>query len=95
MDAWSKKTFSAQEKIMAKAKMESFGVDEKEFDNLQDIFVLIVLIFSISSADHSTLGKARVFILNGSEVTQSTISLVYTVYFGSDIRSLVDANPLN
>lgn len=39
MDAWSKKTFSAQEKIMAKARLEAFWVNEDEFENLQDIFV--------------------------------------------------------
>ncbi|HRX64116.1 MAG TPA: type IV secretion system DNA-binding domain-containing protein [Candidatus Absconditabacterales bacterium] len=39
MDAWSKKTFSKQEKIQEKAKLEGIGVSEDEYENSQDIFV--------------------------------------------------------
>jgi len=39
MTAWSNKTFSLQEKIMEKAKLESLGISETEVDNLHDLFV--------------------------------------------------------
>ncbi len=39
MAARSNKTFSLQEKIMEKAKLESLGVTEEEVENLHDIFV--------------------------------------------------------
>lgn len=39
MDAWSKKSFSAQEKIAEKARMEWLGVSEREFEDLQDMYV--------------------------------------------------------
>lgn len=39
MAAWSNKTFSMQEKIMEKAKLESLGISEEEMDNLHDMFV--------------------------------------------------------
>lgn len=39
MDAWSKKSFSLQEKVAEKAKLEGLGIDEKEFENLQDMYV--------------------------------------------------------
>ncbi len=39
MTARSNKTFSVQEKIMEKARLESLGVTEEEVENLHDIFV--------------------------------------------------------
>jgi len=39
MAARSNKTFSAQEKVMEKAKLESLGVSEDEVENLHDLFV--------------------------------------------------------
>ncbi|MCK9466725.1 MAG: DUF87 domain-containing protein [Candidatus Absconditabacterales bacterium] len=39
MDAWSNKTFSKQEKIQEKARLEGFGVNEKEYENSQNLFV--------------------------------------------------------
>ena len=39
MDAWSNKTFSKQEKIQEKARLEWLGVSEKEYENSQDLFV--------------------------------------------------------
>ncbi len=39
MDAWSKKTFSKQEKIQEKARLEWIGISEQEYENTQDIFV--------------------------------------------------------
>lgn len=39
MAARSNKTFSMQEKIMEKAKLESLGISEEEMDNLHDMFV--------------------------------------------------------
>lgn len=39
MDAWSNKTFSKQEKIQEKAKLEWLWVNEKEYENSQDINV--------------------------------------------------------
>jgi len=39
MAARSNKTFSMQEKIMEKAKLESLGISEEEMENLHDIFV--------------------------------------------------------
>ncbi|HPC34230.1 MAG TPA: type IV secretion system DNA-binding domain-containing protein, partial [Candidatus Absconditabacterales bacterium] len=39
MDAWSNKTFSKQEKIQEKARLEGLGVSEKEYENSQDLFV--------------------------------------------------------
>ena len=40
MDAWSKKTFSMQEKIAEKAKYEALGMSQEEAENLQHPFVL-------------------------------------------------------
>ncbi len=39
MAARSNKTFSVQEKIMEKAKLESLGVSEEEMENLHDLFI--------------------------------------------------------
>ena len=39
MDAWSNKTFSKQEKIQEKARLEWLGVSEKEYENSQDLSV--------------------------------------------------------
>lgn len=39
MNAWSNKTFSVQEKIAEKARLESLGITPGEADNLQDMFV--------------------------------------------------------
>jgi len=39
MDAWSNKSFSLQEKVAEKAKMEALGISDKEAENLQDIFI--------------------------------------------------------
>ncbi|HKL44545.1 MAG TPA: DUF87 domain-containing protein [Candidatus Absconditabacterales bacterium] len=39
MDAWNKKTFSKQEKIQEKARLEGIGISEQEYENTQDIFV--------------------------------------------------------
>ncbi len=39
MDAWSNKTFSKQEKIQEKAKLEGLWVNEKEYENSQDITI--------------------------------------------------------
>ncbi len=39
MDAWSNKTFSRQEKIQEKAKLEWLWVSEKEYENSQDIVI--------------------------------------------------------
>ena len=40
MDAWSKKTFSLQEKIAEKARYEALGMSQEEAENLQHPFVL-------------------------------------------------------
>lgn len=40
MDAWSKKTFSLQEKIAEKARYEALGLSTEEAENLQNPFVL-------------------------------------------------------
>jgi hypothetical protein len=40
MDAWSKKTFSLQEKIAEKASMEALGLSQTEAENLQNPFVI-------------------------------------------------------
>lgn len=40
MEAWNKKTFSLQEKIMEKAALESLGVSAKEAEDLQNAVVL-------------------------------------------------------
>lgn len=37
MDAWSNKTFSIQEKIQEKAKLEWLGISEEEYDRAQDL----------------------------------------------------------
>lgn len=39
MAARSNKTFSVQEKIMEKARLESLGITEEEVENLHDLFV--------------------------------------------------------
>jgi len=39
MTAWTNKTFSVQEKIMEKARLEALGVTEEEVENLHDLFV--------------------------------------------------------
>lgn len=39
MTARTNKTFSVQEKIMEKARLESLGITEEEVDNLHDLFV--------------------------------------------------------
>ncbi len=39
MTARSNKTFSVQEKIMEKARLESLGINEEELENLHDLFV--------------------------------------------------------
>jgi aryl-alcohol dehydrogenase-like predicted oxidoreductase len=39
MEARSNKTFSMQEKIMEKAKLEAIGISEQEAENTQDIFI--------------------------------------------------------
>ena len=39
MTARSNKTFSLQEKVMEKAKMEAIGISEEEMENMNDIFV--------------------------------------------------------
>lgn len=39
MTAWANKTFSVQEKIMEKARLESLWVTEEEVENLGDLFV--------------------------------------------------------
>lgn len=39
MTAWSNKTFSIQEKIMEKAKLQALGITEEEIDNTHDLFV--------------------------------------------------------
>jgi hypothetical protein len=39
MQAWSNKTFSLQEKVAEKAKLESLGISSEESENLQDMFV--------------------------------------------------------
>ena len=39
MDAWSNKTFSKQEKIQEKSRLEWLGVSEKEYENSQDLSV--------------------------------------------------------
>lgn len=40
MDAWSKKTFSMQEKITEKARYEALGMNQEEAENLQNPFVI-------------------------------------------------------
>ncbi len=40
MDAWSKKTFSLQEKIAEKANMEALGISQQEAENLQHPFII-------------------------------------------------------
>ncbi|MBU0627453.1 hypothetical protein KKG31_00685 [Patescibacteria group bacterium] len=39
MTARGNKTFSMQEKIMEKAKLEAIGVSEQEAENVQDIYI--------------------------------------------------------
>lgn len=39
LNAWGKKTFSAQEKVAEKAKLEALGLDEEDSKNLQDFVV--------------------------------------------------------
>lgn len=39
MTAWSNKTFSVQEKVAEKAKLEALGISPEESENLQDMFV--------------------------------------------------------
>ncbi len=39
MNAWNKKTFSAQEKIAERAKYEGLGLSSQEAENLQDLLV--------------------------------------------------------
>jgi len=39
MDAWNKRTFSLQEKVMEKAKLEALGLNKQETENYQDQFV--------------------------------------------------------
>lgn len=39
MNAWNNKTFSVQEKVAEKAKLESLGISSEESENLQDLFV--------------------------------------------------------
>lgn len=39
MNAWSKKSFSAQEKVAEKARLEGLGITEKQANNLQDLAV--------------------------------------------------------
>jgi hypothetical protein len=39
MAAWTNKTFSVQEKVMEKAKLEAIGISEEEVENLHDLFV--------------------------------------------------------
>ena len=39
MNAWSKKSFSAQEKVAEQAKYEGLGLSVKEAKNLQDFQV--------------------------------------------------------
>jgi hypothetical protein len=39
MNAWNKKSFSAQEKIAEQARYEGLGLSEKEAKNLQDFQV--------------------------------------------------------
>lgn len=39
MTARSNKTFSVQEKVMEKAKLEALGVTEEEMENLHDLFI--------------------------------------------------------
>lgn len=39
LDAWNKKTFSQQEMVAEKAKLEGYGVTEKEFENIQNDIV--------------------------------------------------------
>lgn len=39
MQAWSNRTFSVQEKVAEKAKLESLGISSEEAENLQDMFV--------------------------------------------------------
>ena len=39
LNAWGKKTFSVQEKIAEKAKLEALGLDEEDSKNLQDFVV--------------------------------------------------------
>lgn len=39
MAARSNKTFSMQEKIMEKARLQSLGITEEEVENLHDLFV--------------------------------------------------------
>ena len=39
LNAWGKRTFSAQEKVAEKAKLEALGLDEEDSKNLQDFVV--------------------------------------------------------
>ena len=39
MTARTNKTFSIQEKVMEKARLESLGITEEEVENLHDLFV--------------------------------------------------------
>ncbi|NOZ44532.1 MAG: hypothetical protein GXP45_05350 [bacterium] len=36
MDAWNKRTFSQQEEVMEKAKLEGLGVSEQEYNNFKN-----------------------------------------------------------
>ena len=55
MNAWNKKTFSVQEKIAEKARLEGLWVTEKQAQNLQDIAVQQV----IGMFDEVTIGDAK------------------------------------
>jgi len=39
MNAWNNKSFSLQEKVAEKAKLESLGITALEAENLQDLYV--------------------------------------------------------
>jgi hypothetical protein len=39
LNAWGKKTFSAQEKVAEKARLEALGLDEEDSKTLQDFVV--------------------------------------------------------
>ncbi len=55
MNAWNKKTFSVQEKIAEKARLEGLWVTEKQAQNLQDIAVQQV----IGMFDEVSIGDAK------------------------------------
>ena len=60
MMARSNKTFSVQEKIMEKAKMEAIGISEIEVENLHDLFVCRVeMIFSGQHNSQRLSGPVR------------------------------------